>query len=50
MCIWKKHNTDESSTEQVSDIDVSCTRNQICAGVNLTSRDTNEELEEPQEI
>ena len=29
---------------------VFCTRNEICAGENLASRDTNEELEEPQEI
>ena len=29
---------------------VFCMRNEICAGENLTSRDTNEELEEPQEI
>ena len=27
-----------------------CTRNKICAGENLASRDTNEELEEPQQI
>ena len=35
----------------LSDVAVGCTTNQICAGRGeLASRDTNEELEEPQEI
>ena len=47
MRMWKKHNTDESSTERRS----YCLHNQLdlCLG-ELVSRDTNEELGEPQEI
>ena len=47
MWILRKHNSDESSTEQRS----CCLHNQLglCRG-ELPSRDTNEELEEPQEI
>ena len=47
MWIWKNHNTNESNTEWHS----CCLHNQLdlCWG-ELASRDTNEELEEPQEI
>ena len=47
MWIWKKHNSDESNTEQRN----CCLHNQLdlCWG-ELASRDTNKELEEPQEI
>ena len=47
MWIWKKHNSDESNTEQRS----CCLLNQLdLCWRELTSRDTNKELEEPQEI
>ena len=47
MWIWKKRNSDESNTERRC----CCLHNQLdlCWG-ELASRDTNEELEEPQEI
>ena len=47
MWIWEKHNSDESNTERRS----CCLHDQLdlCWG-ELASRDTNEELEEPQEI
>ena len=52
MWIYKNHDTDESSTEQASDMDVFSARGtrfllgRTCWG----SRDTNEELEESQEM
>ena len=46
MPIWKKHNTNESSTERRS----CCLHDQLdLCWAELASRDTNEELEEPQE-
>ena len=47
MQIWKKRNTDESSTERRW----FCLHDQLdlCKG-KLASRDTSEELQEPQEI
>ena len=52
MRISKKHNTDAWKQQWASErySCVFCTRNEICGGENLASRDTNEELEEPQEI